>query len=118
MIIGKVGWNSKPDEGWGWCGKAGANHECKEDFVPQVGNGGDAYKRLSDTFKENLTASYARAILINPIHKDLPPLVALLQAVCNKFDHKMVQRQWSEIRALYDRHLLPVLCPLVGHSSD
>eukprot|EP00112_Aurelia_sp_Birch-Aquarium-sp1_P026516 Seg944.3 transcript_id=Seg944.3/GoldUCD/mRNA.D3Y31 product="hypothetical protein" protein_id=Seg944.3/GoldUCD/D3Y31 len=118
VIIGKAEWNSRHDEGWGWCGKAGVNHECKEDFVLKVGDDDDAYERLLDAFKENAIASYARVILINPVHNDLPPLVALLQAVCNKFDHEMVQRQWSEIRALYDRHLLPVLGPLVGHSSD
>ena len=86
VIIGKVEWNSKKDEGWGWCGKAGVNHECKGDFVLKVGNNDDAYERISDAFKENVVAGYARVILINPIRKDLPPLVALLQAICNKFD--------------------------------
>ena len=118
VIIGKVEWDSKTDQGWGWCGRNGDNHVCQEGFVHVVGADDDAYQNLTDAFKNNCVAGYARAILINPIHKDLPPLVALLQAVCNKFDHHFVHKQWREIQRLYDRHLLHVLGPLVGHASD
>ena len=56
--------------------------------------------------------------MLNPIHKDLPPFVIILQAVCNKFDHMMVRNQWSSITELYNQYLLDVLGPLVGHASD
>ena len=116
-IIAKVEWDARRNEGWGWCGQS-KNHDCRENFVHVVDDKEDAYERLVEAFQQNTIAGHARVILINPIHPELPPLVALLQAVCNKFDHHMVRRQWDEIQVLYDRHLLPVLGPLVGHASD
>ncbi len=61
---------------------------------------------------------FARVIMLNPLHKDLPPMVVLLQACCNTFTHEIVERQWEQIITLYNRHILPVLGPLVGHASD
>ncbi len=63
-------------------------------------------------------AGLAHVIMINPIHIDLPPLVCLLQATCNKFTHADVSRQLDELKELYNIYLLPVLGPFVGHSSD
>ncbi len=121
VIIGKIEWDSKRDEGWGWCGRSGdknRKHTCDEGFVHVVGDGNDSFEKLEDAFKNNVIGGYARVVLINPIHRNLPPLVVLLQAVCNKFDSDFIQRQWNQIQVLYDRHLLPVLGPLVGHASD
>ena len=108
----------KSDQVWGWCGREGENHFCDASFVQIVGDGDDAYARLVDAYRRNCVAGFARVIMINPIHYGLPLLVILLQAVYNKFDHKMVKNQWNEIKRLYYCHLLPVIGPPVGHASD
>ena len=53
-------------------------HKCRSAFILMVGNDSEAYERLMDTFKSNKAATYARVIMINPIHEDLPPFVLLL----------------------------------------
>ena len=93
VIISKCEWDVKSDQVWGWCGREGENHFCDAAFVHIVGDGDDAYARLVDAYRQNRVAGFARVIMINPIHHGLPPLVILLQAVCNKFDHQMVKNQ-------------------------
>ena len=118
VIISKCQWDVKRDEGWGWCGQEGENHQRDPAFVHVIGDDDNAYVRLVDAFRNNRIAGFARVILLNPVHQDLPPFVVLLQAVCNKFDHTMVRDQWNNIVELYNNHLLNVLGPLVGHASD
>jgi hypothetical protein len=118
VIIGQVQWDSKTDQGWGWCGQKQDNHVCDPSFVHVVGDDDQAYERLVQAYRDNKIAGFARVIMINPLHQKIPPLVVLLQATCNTFTHEMVLQQWNEIKALYDQYLLPVLGPLVGHASD
>ena len=117
-IISKSEWSIKFDEVWGWCGKEEENHRCDPSFVHKVGSGATAYDRLKAAFQCNRAAGLARVIMLNPLHKDLPSMVILLQATCNKFDHDMVKHQWEKIQLLYNKHLLKVLGPLVGNGSD
>ncbi len=117
-IIGKCEWDRKKDEVWGWCGKKSEEHECSSSFVHVVGNDPEAYQKLAEAFQSNKIATYARVIMINPIHIDLPPFVILLRACCNTFTHRHVLDEWNSIQELYDKYLLPVLGPLVGHASD
>ena len=118
VIISKIEWDIKRDEGWGWCGREEEGHVCVPNFVHEVGDDENSYSRLVTAFEKNRKAGHARAIIINPIHIDLPPFVILLQAVCNKFTSEMVRNQWNNIKTLYNDHLLCVLGPLVGHASD
>ena len=117
-IISKSEWSIKFDEVWGWCGKEEENHRCDPSFVHKVGSDATAYDRLQAAFQCNRAAGLARVVMLNPLHKDLPSMVILLQATCNKFDHNMVKHQWEEIQLLYNKHLLSVLGPLVGNGSD
>ena len=91
---------------------------CDAEFVDIVGDDDNAYTRLAEAFRQNRVAGFARVIMLDPIHKDIPPFIVLLQAVCNKFDHAMVRDQWNIVIDLYNQYLLNVLGPLVGHSSD
>ena len=75
VIIEKCEWNKGNDQGWGWCGLEGQEHECDPDFIHNVGDGEDAYQRLVEAFRNNRVAGFARVILINPLHADLPPFV-------------------------------------------
>ena len=118
VIIGKVEWDIRKDEGWGWCGREGDNHMCNAEFVYIVEDDDNVYTRLVEAFGQNRVAGFARVIMLNPIHKNILPFVVLLQAVCNKFDHAMVRDQWNIVTDLYNQYLVNVLGPLVGHSSD
>ena len=57
-------------------------------------------------------------IILSPLHEKLPALTALVQGVCKRFTHKMVDEQWIRLQELHDKHLLPVLGPLLGNGSD
>ena len=102
---------------WGYCGLK-ENHECQDFYAIEVGNKENAYEKLVKDMDSSTLAKNARAILINPLHKDLPRLVLHLQATCNTFTHHAVLRQWQ----MYDefcRDLLdPVLGPDMGKGSD
>ena len=118
VIIGKCEWDRAKDECWGWCGVEGENHQCDPAFVHVIGDDNQAYQRLVDAFRQNRVAGFARVIMINPVHIDLPAFVVLLQATCNKFTHVNVLRQWNMVKELYSEYLLPVIGPLVGQASD
>ena len=118
VIISKCEWDCNSDQVWGWCGVNNLHHKCDPDFVHIIGNDDNSYDELLAAFRNNRMAGFARIVMVNPIHYDLPPMVVLLQANCNKFDASMVREQWDEIKCLYDKHLLPVLGPLVGHAFD
>ena len=118
VIISQVMWDSSSDECWGWCGRSGAGHECDHIFTYIVGDGPDAYERLQEAFRENKIAGLARVVMLNPLHKELPALVILLQATCNTFTHVMVREQWQEIARSYNQYLFDILGPLIGHASD
>ena len=82
VIISKCEWDVRRDEDWGWCGQEGANHQCDPAFVHVIGDD-NAYVRFRN--RNNRIAGFARVILFNPVHQDLPQFVVLLQAVCNTF---------------------------------
>ena len=118
VITKHIYWDQATDELWGFCGPNESDHVCSSDYTVKVGTGEDGYHNIEEAFANNKIASYARVIMINPLHKDLPALVALLMPTCNTFNHEWVDDQWKELEKLYDKHLLPVLGPLVGHASD
>ena len=116
-IDGPVLAEASEDELWGFCG-SNDGHMCSSDHVVKVGTGEDGYHNIKEAFQNNKIASYARVIMINPLHWDLPALVALLTPTCNTFDHTYAEQQWQKLEDLYDEHLLPVLGPLISHASD
>ena len=64
------------------------------------------------------TRSFGRAILLNPLHPNLPRIAVLVIPTCNKFDHHFVYQQWQEVKRLYDQELKNIVGPLIGDSSD
>ncbi|KAG1655017.1 hypothetical protein GQR58_024744 [Nymphon striatum] len=61
--------------------------------------------------------SLARVIMVNPLHPNLPRMVAFILPTCNKFSHLDVYSQWVKIQKNYEQ-LADVLGPLIGNSSD
>ena len=116
VIVKLAEWYCRKDQGWGWCGREGDDHECDADFVLNLGDNDAAYATLVDAFCNNRLAGFARVIMINPLTVKLPSFVIHLQATCNKFTHEYVRHQHDQIRQLYNEYLLPVLGPLVSHA--
>ncbi len=102
---------------WGYCGLK-ENHKCKDFYAIEVGNNEGAYEKLVKDMDSSTLAKNARAILINPLHKDLPRLVLHLQATCNTFTHHDVLRQWQMYDEFCREILDPVLGPDMGKGSD
>ena len=117
-ITKQIFWDHKSDQLWGFCGAESDNHTCLPDHVMTIGSGPDAFSNLQDHFRSNRMASYARVIMINPLNRVLPSLVAFLSPTCNTFTSKDVKNQWSLLEDLFAEHVQPVLGPLIGHASD
>jgi hypothetical protein len=49
-----------------------------------VGNGEEGYEKILDVFKNNKMGSFARVIVVNPLHDKLPRLVLVVCCTCNK----------------------------------
>ena len=101
----------------GFCGPL-KDHQCTDNQEIKVGDGEQGYLNLTKSFKENKIGTLARAVLLNPIHPDLPKIPILVHPTCNKFNANFVRQQWKEIGRLYKLHLEDTLGPLLGQSSD
>ena len=118
-IISQIQWEAATDQCWGWCGEEGEDHMCSNAaFFHTIGDGENAFENLKDAFSRNKLGTNARVVMLNPLHAELPPMVILMQATCNKFNHKWVREQLAQIRDLYNKHLFHILGPLVGNASD
>ena len=106
------------DEIWGFCGRKGIDHICEDHFVVKVGDDDNAFERIQNAFENNQVATHARVIMVNPLHAQLPHIVVLLQANCNRFTHNEVLHQWLVLEDLCQTVLDPVLGPGIGHASD
>ena len=95
-------------------------HHCAADgYSIPVGRGDRAYDDLSAAFKKSRLASYARALVANPLHFALPRLCVAFLPTCNAFTaDDYVKPQWDRVQILWDKYLRHVLGPLIGHSSD
>ena len=102
---------------WGYCGKKD-QHECEDIYFIEVGDDLGAYDRLIQDMNSSQLASHARAIMINPLHPNLPRTVIHLQANRNTFTHNAVLNQWLLYDELCKRNLDPVLDPDIGKGSD
>ena len=60
----------------------------------------------------------AWAVILNPLHPNLPKLPILINPTCNAFDANFVCQQWETKQSFYDKHLHDVLGPLTGRASD
>ena len=78
----------------------------------------DAYDRLSPAMFESKLAPYARVIMVNHLHTDLPKMVLHLQPTCNCFDHNFMLHQWLLFDRLTETFLDPLFGPDVGKASD
>ena len=73
---------------------------------------------MVDAYENNVKACYLRIIVINPLHENVPSVIVMLQATCNRFTAEDVDVQWTRLRELWQKHLRPVLGVLIGPGSD
>ena len=117
-IIGKITYHQATDELIGFCGPDGPGHQCVADFRIFVGDGVAGFNTIVQAFENNKIGTYARALIINPMHKRLPRLPILQHATCNKFDSEFVSQQWADVDVKYERIVEPIIGPNTGHPSD
>ena len=106
------------DELLGFCGVDGADHKCLDKFTVVVGNGEQGYNAIVNTFSDCKICSFARAIILNPLHPNLPRLTVLTMPTCKKLNTEFVFHQWQEIERLSEQELEDIIRPLIGRSSD
>ncbi len=94
------------------------NIMCREAYEIKVGDGEDGYMRSTSSFEENKIGSLAWAVIINPLHPDMPKISIFMNPTCNRFNAAFVKHQWQGIKCLYDLHLGDTLGPLIGQASD
>ena len=92
----------------GFCGFKSAPHECLSDASLLVSDQESSYQTLVDAFDERQVAS---------LHMLLPAIPIYMVPTCNRFTAESVSQNWSDINKLYNKHILPVLGPLIGKES-
>ena len=71
---------------------------------------------IINAFKDYQISSYARAVILNPMHHALPKIPCLIMpTTCNRFLHWYKRILTASI--LYE-FLAPIIGPLVGYASD
>ena len=88
-IIRKIVYNQATDELLGFCGVKGPKHKCL-DYFTVVGNEEEGYNSIVNAFDQYKISTFGRAILLNPLHPNLPCISVLTMPACNKFDHTVV----------------------------
>ena len=97
-IIGRVTYHQDTDELFGFCGVNGQQHACLDHFAVVVGDGEEGFTTIVNAFKEYKIGTFGRAILLNPLHPNLPRIAVLVMPTCNRFDHQFVYRQWQAVK--------------------
>ena len=114
-------YHQETDELLGFCGRKTDNpkqHKCLADIHIVIGDDETSYDRLKNAFENYKIGSYARVMILNPMHTELPRLVACLLPTCNRFNHADVFRQWEDVDKKFKLFFEDHVGPLVGHSSD
>ena len=117
-IVSSIHYCAERDVLLGFCGTAGINHQCDDLCVVPVGEGEEGYENIVNAFRTLKRGTHARAVIINPLHPELPKIPILIQPTCNRFDNQFVRRQWDTIEALYNDYLEDIVGPLIGNASD
>ena len=138
-VQAKAEWDPPSNEVVGKCGALCANkcetivtcrrvtrcadpHACVPtgDYSHAIQDGDEtAYAKLCKWHEESRTGTQARLMVVNPMDEQLPQLPILFVPTCLTFSAEVyVAEQWRLVRQLYDKHLLPVLGPLVSEGAS
>ena len=81
----RVAWYHCWDRLVGFCGLKD-DHICVSNYKVVVGMGDSSYNNIVDGFRTNCVGAFARIIMVNPLHSNLPRLVLVVTYTCNCFD--------------------------------
>ena len=118
VIIKKITYDEKTDSFIGFCGIEEDNHQCMTNIAIKVGDGEHGYQQIVNAFTNYRIGNYARVVMINPVHPNLPKIPIFNMTSCNSFDAGIVQSQAFLNEQYYNEHLKDILGPLIGFASD
>ena len=116
-VKSRISWDSRNDRLSGFCGLA-TEHTCCPGFYVVVGNNEAGYGNIVDSFRDCRIGSFARVIMVNPLHSKLPRLIIACCTTCNCFTASWIRHQWREMDRLWKISCLQSIGPIIGHSSD
>ena len=116
-VKSRISWEARSDRLVGFCGQK-EDHICVSNFKPKVGIGEAGYSAIVDSFQLNQKGSFARVIMVNPLHDKLPRLVLVVSCTCNCFNSNWVRNQWKTIDYLWQKSCGHIVGPIIGHASD
>ena len=73
---------------------------------------------MLESFSSNRRGSFARVVVVNPLHDKLPWLVLVACCTCNCFNSGWVKNQWEVIDRMWEKSCLAAVGPILGHASD
>ncbi|KAL2620429.1 hypothetical protein R1flu_000634 [Riccia fluitans] len=79
-----VRWEARHDTLIGFYGDKD-NHVCKMGLEVEVGSGESGYSKIVESFEQKIQGSYARVVIVNPLHEKLPRLIVYASVTCNSF---------------------------------
>jgi hypothetical protein len=85
-----ISWEPKYNTLVGFCGLK-SNHSYISDYKLVVGVGDEGYNMIVDSFRSDKMDTFARIVVVNPLHIKLPRLVLSLSCTCNCFDSEWMK---------------------------
>lgn len=113
----RVSWESRSDTMTGFCGRVD-DHVCEPGYSVVVGDDEAGYNKILDSFQNCRMGTFARVIMVNPLHTKLPRLVIAICCTCNSFNSSWVREQWVHMEKLWAAECKQVVGPIIGHASD
>ncbi|KAL2643716.1 hypothetical protein R1flu_011303 [Riccia fluitans] len=112
-----VRWEARRGTLIGFCGDKD-NHVCKMGLEVEVGFGESGYSKIVESFEQKIQGSYARVVIVNPLHEKLPRLIVYASITCNSFTVSWVRDHWKGLKQRWDKCCRQVVGPVLGHASD
>ena len=117
---GRLAWNPWWDIMVGTCGRKCDGHKCDANHAHEpIGSDVEGFHRVQDCALLDQRASYLRAVLITPLHPDLPALPVVVHPTCLRFDYSWVLKSWDLLDHFGEEVLASSLGPVAqGHGAD
>ena len=110
-VVSTLTFDMNTDKLCGACScKRGKDHKCDSTYavnaVP-IGDDENSYSRMQTAVKEFAIGSYARVIMVNPLHCPLPSLPVYVNCTCNCFGTEDVREDWNVSFEQSERNITP-----------
>ncbi|KAL3692993.1 hypothetical protein R1sor_006644 [Riccia sorocarpa] len=112
-----IKWEPRRDTLIGFCGSKDG-HTCQLGLELTVGSGEEGYSHIVDNFGTNVIGSYARVVIVNPLHEKLPRLIIFASVTYNSFVASWVREHWRSLKREWNEHCRTLVGRVIGHSSN